>query len=89
MAAGLAGWPLAKSAVWELGLISATGGLFGLLALPLLFRAAGDGKRGSVCGFDRIAVILLLRFHRSAGCAGVWLVRRVSGYLGAAVSWAG
>jgi len=36
MAAGVPGWPLAKSAIWELGLISATGGLFGLLALPLL-----------------------------------------------------
>lgn len=39
MAAGLAGRPLAKSAVWELGLISATGGLFGLLALPLWLPA--------------------------------------------------
>lgn len=39
MAGGVAGWPLAKSAVWELGLISATGGLFGLLALPLLVPA--------------------------------------------------
>lgn len=36
LAAGLPGWPLAKSAVWELGLIAATGALFGGLALPLL-----------------------------------------------------
>lgn len=36
VSAGMAGWPLAKSMVWELGLISATGGLFGLLVLPLL-----------------------------------------------------
>lgn len=36
MAVGLSGWSLAKSAVWELGLISATGSLFGLLALPLM-----------------------------------------------------
>lgn len=35
-AAGLSNWPLAKSAVWELGLISVTGALFGLLVLPLL-----------------------------------------------------
>lgn len=36
MAADVPGWPLAKSSVWELGLISFTGGLFGLLALPLM-----------------------------------------------------
>ncbi|MCD6322235.1 MAG: hypothetical protein J7L77_04345 [Clostridiales bacterium] len=36
LAAELPGWPLAKSSVWEIGLISLTGGLFGLLALPLL-----------------------------------------------------
>ena len=33
-AAGLPAWPLAKSAVWELGLISVTGALFGVLVLP-------------------------------------------------------
>lgn len=36
MAAGLPGWPLAQSSAWELGLISAAGGVFALLALPLL-----------------------------------------------------
>ncbi len=36
MAAGVAGWPLAKSAMWELGLISVTGSLFGFLTLSLL-----------------------------------------------------
>ena len=36
MAAGVPGWALAKSSVWELGLISFTGAVFGLLALPLL-----------------------------------------------------
>ena len=35
-AAGVPGWALAKSSVWELGLISFTGAVFGLLALPLL-----------------------------------------------------
>lgn len=37
LAAGLPGWALAKSALWELGLISVVGALFGVLALPLLF----------------------------------------------------
>ena len=36
MAAGVPGWSLVKSAIWELGLISSSGGLFGLLTLPLL-----------------------------------------------------
>jgi hypothetical protein len=34
MSAGFPGWPLAKSAVWELGLISVAGGMFSILALP-------------------------------------------------------
>lgn len=36
MSAGVGGWQLAKSSVWELGLLSVTGAIFGLLALPLL-----------------------------------------------------
>jgi hypothetical protein len=39
MAAGAPGWLLAKSTVWELGLMATTGALFGCLALPLLFSA--------------------------------------------------
>lgn len=64
MAAGLAGWPLAKSAVWELGLISATGGLFGLLALPLLLVPGlpVTASAGLFAASIGIAVILLLRF---------------------------
>lgn len=37
MAAGICGWVLAKSSALELGLISFTGALFGLLVLPLFF----------------------------------------------------
>ena len=33
-AAGLPTWPLAKSAVWELGLLSVTGAMFSFLVLP-------------------------------------------------------
>jgi uncharacterized membrane protein YbhN (UPF0104 family) len=36
VAAGIPAWPLAKSSIWELGTISVTGSLFGLLVLPLL-----------------------------------------------------
>lgn len=62
MAAGLAGWPLAKSAVWELGLISVAGGLFGLLALPLLPHMpvmAGAGIFAAALG---IVALLLKRY---------------------------
>jgi len=39
-AAGLPALPLAKSAVWEIGVIAATGSLFSLLLLPLFFEKA-------------------------------------------------
>ncbi|MBP8005730.1 MAG: hypothetical protein KAZ18_02385 [Acinetobacter sp.] len=35
-AAGIPHWPLAKSTVWELGLIAAAGAMFGFLVLPVL-----------------------------------------------------
>ena len=63
MAAGLAGWPLAKSTVWELGLLSAAGGLFGFLALPLLVPGLPvTASAGLFAASIGIAVILLLRF---------------------------
>jgi uncharacterized membrane protein YbhN (UPF0104 family) len=62
-AAGLSNWPLAKSAVWELGLISATGGLFGLLAFPLLVPGLPvTASAGLFAASIGIAAILLLRF---------------------------
>ncbi|WP_052693054.1 hypothetical protein [Desulfosporosinus sp. I2] len=39
MAAEVPGWALAKSSVWELGLIAFAGTLFGLLALPLWWQS--------------------------------------------------
>lgn len=36
MAEGLSGWALAKSSIWELGLVSVAGSTFGALALPLV-----------------------------------------------------
>lgn len=43
VAAGVASWPLAKSAVWELGLIAFAGALFGLLVLPTSPVIPGGG----------------------------------------------
>jgi hypothetical protein len=37
LAAGLPGWELAKTVPWELGVIAATGALFGVVLLPLLW----------------------------------------------------
>ena len=63
VAAGLAGWPLAKSALWEQGVISVAGALFGLLALPLMVPslsvAASTGMFAASIG---IAVIVSHRF---------------------------
>ncbi|MDA8221041.1 MULTISPECIES: hypothetical protein [Desulfosporosinus] len=39
VAAGVPGWALAKSSVWEIGLIAFVGALFGLLALPLWWQS--------------------------------------------------
>ena len=61
--AGLSNWSLAMSTVWELGMISATGGLFGLLALPLLVPGSPvTASTGLFAASIGIAVILLLRF---------------------------
>ncbi len=43
MSAGLAAWPLARSALWELGLISVAGGLFALLVGSFVFPAIPVG----------------------------------------------
>lgn len=65
LAAGLPGWPLAKSTVWELGLIAVAGVLFGALALPLL-----------VAGFPSLASLTL--FLVATG-GSIILLRRVFG----------
>lgn len=40
-AAGIPGWPLAKSALWELATLSLTASFFGILAVPLLAEMFG------------------------------------------------
>jgi len=63
MAAGVPVWPLAKSALWELGLISVTGGLFGLLVLPLLMPGLSvTVSTGVFVAVMGIAAGLLWRF---------------------------
>ena len=85
MSAGVAGWPLAKSAMWELGLISVTGSLFGFLTLSLLVPGlpvyVSVGVFAAVIG---IAAILIWRlFGLKAMHAFGWYVGflLISGFL--------
>ncbi|MGA8148752.1 MAG: hypothetical protein WB870_14465 [Gallionellaceae bacterium] len=39
MAAGVPGWHLAKSSIWELGLLTLAGAVYGVLALPLVISS--------------------------------------------------
>lgn len=43
MAAGIPGWTLAKSTIWELGLLAVSGSLFSLLVLPHIFASLPVG----------------------------------------------
>lgn len=61
MAAGLPGWPLVKSAVWELGLISFAGALFGCLVLPWL-----------VAGFSVTSSLVLFLVAVLGSTATLW-----------------
>lgn len=56
MTSGVANWPVAKSSVLELILISATGTLFGLLALPFLLPGLAVGI--SVAAFIAALIIV-------------------------------
>lgn len=63
MAAGVSGWPLAKSAIWELGLIALAGTLFGLLALPVLVPVFSVTETAGMFAVTiALALSLLLRF---------------------------
>ena len=75
VAAGLPAWPLAKSALWELGIISITGSLFALLVLPFLVKEI----TGS------LALIIFLISVLACGCIAYrwfsfWVARALSRY---------
>ncbi|AHE98509.1 hypothetical protein [Thioalkalivibrio paradoxus] len=65
MAAGVPGWTLAKSAVWELALIAAVGALFGGLALPLVVEGF-PAEAGTALFLGMVSVAFVLVW-RSAG----------------------
>lgn len=76
MAAGLRARPLAKSAVWELGLIIVAGTLFSLLVVPLAWPELSQWMSSAL--FVVISVVLLVTLHRllapSVGAALIWQI---------------
>ena len=64
-AAGLPAWPLAKSAVWELSLISVTGAMFGILVLPHF--ASVVSTHLAVVAFVCILVIMVAGLKKYVG----------------------
>ena len=65
MAAGLPAGALAKSAIWELGLIACVGVLFCLLAMPILFPWMGIGY--GFVGFISLDVLIWWVLRRKIG----------------------
>ena len=70
MAAGVPAFALSKSAVWELALLSATGLLFGLLALPLVWPSVPVSIAvGSFFVLVISTIVILRRLSFSSLCA--------------------
>lgn len=76
MAAGVPGWPLAKSSVWELGLLTLAGTAFGMLALPLVVSSVSVQNVAIAFVVTVIASAILLGHYsgRLAAHAFVWHV---------------
>lgn len=76
MAAGLPGWPLAKSSVWELGLLTLAGAVFGVLALPLVVSNVPVQNAVIIFVLTAIAATIFLDRYsgRLAARAFIWYV---------------
>ena len=76
MAAGLPARALAKSALWELGLIAVAGAMFGLLAAPLMWSDLTVPVSTGVFGALAVGIVLVLRWllSPSVGDALVWQI---------------
>ena len=60
-AAGLPGWPLAKSMFWELVFMSITGSLFAILILPLILPVLSFHFGGIIFVFIALSVFFLIK----------------------------
>lgn len=76
VAAGVPGWALAKSSVWEIGLIAFVGALFGLLALPLWWQSLPISVALILFVIVLLVVVLAIRrwFDLSLALAFGWHV---------------
>ncbi len=79
MAAGIPGWPLAKSTIWELGLIAIGGAVFGVLALPLVVSAVTSiGRDHCIYSDQYLCSCLAWLLFRSNGSTCICIVCIVS-----------
>jgi glycosyltransferase 2 family protein len=76
MAAGLPARALAKSALWELGLIAVAGGLFAILAAPLMWTKLSILISVEIFGVMSVGVVIALRqlLSTSVGMALIWQI---------------
>lgn len=74
-AAGLPAWPLAKSALWELGTISFAGCLYAFLALPLVAKNV-SGWYGPATFMVALATSVWIAYR----WFGLWLARSLCWY---------
>ena len=76
MAAGLPARALAKSALWELGLIAVAGGLFGILAIPLIWTKLSVLISVETFGVMSVGVAIALRqlLSTSVAVALIWQI---------------
>lgn len=75
VAVGLPAWPLAKSALWELGIISITGSLFAFLIFPF-FVGEGSGLLALAVFFVAVVACMWITFR----WFGRWIARAVGRY---------
>ena len=73
LAVGLPGWPLAKSTVWELVLISLCGAVFGFLVLPLFLIAVSNLIAILLFASAIVALLVTIRVLWGARLAGAAL----------------
>lgn len=77
MAEGISGWVLARSSIWELGLISLTGSTFGFLALPLILPQVEGSLAAGIFG-----IVVCLAGLATGRYLGVWVARAFIYYVG-------
>ncbi len=76
MAAGVSGWPLAKASLWELGLLTLAGAVFGMLVPPLAVAGVSVPFVAVLFGLTLMvaAAVLGWYFGRPVALAFAWHV---------------